>query len=125
MLDQLSLDLSARGKLADLAGDAIEPDFDLSGERLPREGWQRAPCGRWGWWRDRLIPQRPIGGLMKAVTCIEDLRELHRKRTPRAFFDYCDRGSYAEETLEANRRDLKAITLRQRVMVDVGQRSTE
>lgn len=61
---------------------------------------------------------------MKTVTCIEDLRELHRKRTPRAFFDYCDRGSYAEETLEANRRDLKALTLRQRVMVDVGERST-
>ncbi len=62
---------------------------------------------------------------MKTVTCIEDLRDLHRRRTPRAFFDYCDRGSYAEETLEANRRDLKALTLRQRVMVDVGQRSTE
>jgi L-lactate dehydrogenase (cytochrome) len=61
---------------------------------------------------------------MKIVTCIEDLRDLHRRRTPRAFFDYCDRGSYAEETLEANRRDLKALTLRQRVMVDVGQRST-
>ncbi|WP_457091188.1 alpha-hydroxy acid oxidase [Microvirga sp. P5_D2] len=62
---------------------------------------------------------------MKTVTSIEDLRELHRRRTPRAFFDYCDRGSYAEETLEANRRDLKALTLRQRVMVDVGNRSTE
>lgn len=62
---------------------------------------------------------------MKTITCIEDLRVLHRRRTPRAFFDYCDRGSYAEETLEANRRDLKALTLRQRVMVDVGNRSTE
>lgn len=62
---------------------------------------------------------------MKTITCIEDLRNLHRRRTPRAFFDYCDRGSYAEETLDANRRDLKAITLRQRVMIDVGQRSTE
>lgn len=62
---------------------------------------------------------------MKTVTCIEDLRDLHRRRTPRAFFDYCDRGSYAEETLDANRRDLKALTLRQRVMVDVGNRSTE
>ncbi|MET0531229.1 MAG: alpha-hydroxy acid oxidase [Microvirga sp.] len=62
---------------------------------------------------------------MKTITSIEDLRDLHRRRTPRAFFDYCDRGSYAEETLEANRRDLKALTLRQRVMVDVGNRSTE
>ncbi|MGO4386303.1 L-lactate dehydrogenase [Microvirga sp. 2YAF29] len=62
---------------------------------------------------------------MKTITCIDDLRDLHRRRTPRAFFDYCDRGSYAEETLNANRRDLKALTLRQRVMVDVGNRSTE
>jgi L-lactate dehydrogenase (cytochrome) len=62
---------------------------------------------------------------MKTITSIEDLRVLHRRRTPRAFFDYCDRGSYAEETLDANRRDLKALTLRQRVMVDVGNRSTE
>jgi L-lactate dehydrogenase (cytochrome) len=57
------------------------------------------------------------------MTCIEDLRELARRKIPRAFFDYADRGSYAEETLRANRADLERIALRQRVLVDVSQRS--
>ena len=59
---------------------------------------------------------------MTAITCIEDLRQLARRRVPRAFFDYADRGSYAEETLRANREDLLRIKLRQRVLVDVSQR---
>jgi L-lactate dehydrogenase (cytochrome) len=56
------------------------------------------------------------------VTSIEDLRELARRRVPRAFFDYADRGSYAEETLRANREDLLRLKLRQRVLVDVSER---
>ncbi|MFZ2093306.1 MAG: alpha-hydroxy acid oxidase, partial [Pseudolabrys sp.] len=60
---------------------------------------------------------------MKTVTCIEDLRELARRKVPKAFFEYADGGSYSEETLRANRADLEIIKLRQRVMVDVSQRS--
>jgi L-lactate dehydrogenase (cytochrome) len=59
---------------------------------------------------------------MTSITCIEDLRELARRRVPRAFFDYADRGSYAEETLRANREDLLRLKLRQRVLVDVSDR---
>ena len=60
---------------------------------------------------------------MKNVTCIDDLRQLARRRVPRAFFDYADSGSYQEETLRANRADLEAIKLRQRILVDVSSRS--
>jgi L-lactate dehydrogenase (cytochrome) len=60
---------------------------------------------------------------MKNITCIEDLRTLARRKVPRAFFDYADSGSYSEETLRANRTDLEAIKLRQRVLVDVSERS--
>jgi L-lactate dehydrogenase (cytochrome) len=60
---------------------------------------------------------------MKPITCIEDLRGLARRQVPKAFFDYVDSGSYNEETLRANRADLEAIKLRQRVMVDVSERS--
>ncbi len=60
---------------------------------------------------------------MKNVTCIADLRELARRRVPRAFFEYATAGSYSEETLRANRADLEAIKLRQRVMIDVDKRS--
>jgi L-lactate dehydrogenase (cytochrome) len=60
---------------------------------------------------------------MKTVTCIEDLRELARRRVPRAFFEYAESGSYNEETLRANRADLEALKLRQKVLVDVSARS--
>jgi L-lactate dehydrogenase (cytochrome) len=60
---------------------------------------------------------------MKAITCIDDLRHLARRRVPRAFFEYADSGSYNEETLRANRADLERIKLHQRVLVDVSQRS--
>jgi len=62
------------------------------------------------------------GPFMKHITCIEDLRELHKRRVPKAFFDYVDRGSYAEETLRANRDDLQDIKFRQRILVDVSKR---
>lgn len=60
---------------------------------------------------------------MKNVTSIDDLRTIARRRVPRAFFDYADSGSYGEYTLRANRSDLEAIKLRQRVLVDVSDRS--
>ena len=61
---------------------------------------------------------------MPVVTCIEDLRELSKRRIARAIFDYVDRGSYSEATLRVNRADLELLTLRQRVGIDVDGRST-
>src|SRR3954463_889835 len=61
---------------------------------------------------------------MPVVTCIEDLREMSKRRIAKAIFDYVDRGSYGEYTLRANRADLESLTLRQRVAVDVDRRST-
>ncbi len=62
---------------------------------------------------------------MKHVTSIEDLRRLHRRKVPRAFFEYCDGGSYAEETLHANTADLQELRFRQRVMVDISSRTID
>ena len=59
---------------------------------------------------------------MRVMTCIEDMRRLARRRVPKMFFEYADRGSYAEETLAINRADLARIKLRQRVLVDVAER---
>ena len=59
---------------------------------------------------------------MKDITCIEDLRQAARRRVPRAFYEYATAGSYSEETLRANRADLEAVKLRQRVLVNVSQR---
>jgi L-lactate dehydrogenase (cytochrome) len=59
---------------------------------------------------------------MKHITCIEDLRQLHKRRVPKAFFDYADRGSYTEDTLRANSAQLQEIKFRQRILVDVSKR---
>jgi len=59
------------------------------------------------------------------INSIADLRELARRRLPRALFDYIDRGSYDELTLLRNRADFDAVLLRQRVMTDVSRLSLE
>ncbi|MGC1445463.1 MAG: alpha-hydroxy acid oxidase [Xanthobacteraceae bacterium] len=62
---------------------------------------------------------------MQNMTCIEDLRQLAHRKVPRAFIDYAESGSYAEQTLAANRADLERIKLRQRILFDVSQRTTK
>jgi L-lactate dehydrogenase (cytochrome) len=62
---------------------------------------------------------------MKTMTCIEDLRQAAHHKVPRAFIDYAEAGSYAEQTLRANRDDLERIKLRQRILFDVTNRSTK
>ncbi|MBO0758052.1 MAG: alpha-hydroxy-acid oxidizing protein, partial [Bradyrhizobiaceae bacterium] len=59
---------------------------------------------------------------MTTITNIEDLRRIARRRIPRAIFDYVDSGSYDEITLKANRSELDAIRLRQRVLIDTSKR---
>lgn len=60
---------------------------------------------------------------MPVINSISDLRDLARRRVPRAIFEYADRGSYDEVTFERNRRDLLALEFRQRVMVDVSKQA--
>ena len=60
---------------------------------------------------------------MKHVTCIEDLRRCAHRNVPRDFMDYYESGSYAEQTLSANRNDLSAIAFRQRVLAGADNRS--
>jgi L-lactate dehydrogenase (cytochrome) len=61
---------------------------------------------------------------MKQFPSIEDLRTQARRKIPKMFFDYADSGSYSQETLRANRADFEKLKLRQRVLVNVDQRST-
>jgi L-lactate dehydrogenase (cytochrome) len=59
---------------------------------------------------------------MPVITCIEDLKRLHRRRTPRMFWDYCESGSYTEQTFRDNTADFAQIRLRQRVARDLSDR---
>ena len=67
----------------------------------------------------RFRADRPLG---LAPATAEDYRELARRRLPRQLFDYVDGGAYDERTMGANRADLDAVLLRQRVMRDVSRR---
>jgi L-lactate dehydrogenase (cytochrome) len=60
---------------------------------------------------------------MKVINSIGDLRDLARRRVPRAIFEYADRGSYDELTIRRNRAQLEALQIRQRVAVDLSQLS--
>ena len=61
---------------------------------------------------------------MTVITNIEDLRLLAKKRVPRMFYDYADSGSWTEGTYRANVSDFQSIKLRQRVAVNIENRST-
>ena len=60
---------------------------------------------------------------MPVITCIDDLKRLHQKRVPKMFWDYCESGSYTEQTFRANVDDFQKILLRQRVARDLTGRS--
>jgi len=60
---------------------------------------------------------------MPTICDIADLKKLARTRVPRMFFDYADSGSWTESTYRANESDFADIKLRQRVAVDITERS--
>ena len=62
---------------------------------------------------------------MPVITCIDDLKRLHKRRVPKMFYDYCETGSWTEQTFRENVTDFDKIRLRQRVAVDMTNRSTK
>ncbi len=62
---------------------------------------------------------------MPVITCIDDLKRLHRRRTPKMFYDYAESGSYTEQTFRENTTDFAKLRLRQKVAVDMSGRTTE
>jgi L-lactate dehydrogenase (cytochrome) len=61
---------------------------------------------------------------MAVITCIEDLKRIHKRRAPKMFYDYAESGSYTEQTFRENTSDFAQIRLRQKVAVDMSGRST-
>ncbi len=56
---------------------------------------------------------------------IADLKSLAQRRVPKMFFDYADSGAWTEQTYRANESDFAKIGLRQRVLVDMTNRTLE
>ncbi len=59
---------------------------------------------------------------MPVIACIDDLKQLYRRRTPKMFYDYAESGSYTEQTFRDNSADFGRIRLRQRVARDLSSR---
>ena len=62
---------------------------------------------------------------MPVITEIEDLKRLYKRRVPKMFYDYCESGSWTEQTFRENSSDFDDIYLRQRVAIDMSGRSTK
>ncbi|WP_315918925.1 alpha-hydroxy acid oxidase [Mesorhizobium sp. SP-1A] len=60
---------------------------------------------------------------MGMLLTIDDLKKQARRRVPKMFFDYADSGALTESTYRANEEDFGKIKLRQRVLVDMTNRS--
>lgn len=73
----------------------------------------------------RVSPSHFLDGTIDMITTIDDLRILAKRRVPRMFYDYADSGSWSETTYRANSADFAAWTFRQRVAVDMRNRSLQ
>lgn len=62
---------------------------------------------------------------LKKITNIEDLRRMARRKVPKMFFDYTRSGSWTENTLRHNSRDFDEIKFRQKILIDMTNRSLE
>src|SRR5690349_18642285 len=67
----------------------------------------------------------PLRGTPMSILEIDDLKKMARRRVPKMFFDYADSGAWTEGTYRANEEDFHKIKLRQRVLVDMTNRSLE
>ena len=61
---------------------------------------------------------------MPKITNIDDLKRVYKRRVPKMFYDYCESGSWTEQTFRENVSDYEQLRLRQRVAVDMTGRST-
>ncbi len=68
---------------------------------------------------------KPLRGTPMSILEIGDLKKLAKRRVPKMFFDYADSGAWTESTYRANEEDFAKIKLRQRVLVDMSNRSLE
>lgn len=62
---------------------------------------------------------------LSKMTCIEDLRQVAKRKVPKMFYDYADSGSWTEKTYHANTADFQTIELNQRVLTDMTGRTLE
>lgn len=61
---------------------------------------------------------------MTVITCIDDLHRIYKRRVPKMFYEYVETGSWTQQTFRENTTDFQKIHFRQKVAVDLSDRST-
>ena len=59
------------------------------------------------------------------MTNIEDLRQVCYRNVPKMFYEYVDTGSWTQTTYRENRTDFEPIKFKQKILVDMANRSLE
>lgn len=61
---------------------------------------------------------------MHVITCIDDLKQIYKRRVPKMFYDYAETGSWTEQTFRENTSDFQELKFRQKIAVNMEGRST-
>ena len=62
---------------------------------------------------------------MSVITCIDDLKQIYKRRVPKMFYDYAETGSWTEQTFIENTSDFQELYFRQKIAVNMEGRSTQ
>ncbi|WP_151192966.1 alpha-hydroxy acid oxidase [Cysteiniphilum sp. JM-1] len=60
---------------------------------------------------------------LEHIRSIEQMRARYHKKVPKMFAQYCDSGSWSQTTYHANEKDFQKYCFRQRVLVDIKERT--
>ena len=61
---------------------------------------------------------------MKIITSIDDFKPIYKRRVPKMFYDYAESGSWSEQTFRENVSDFNKLYFKQKVAVDISNRTT-
>ncbi|MBU26404.1 MAG: alpha-hydroxy-acid oxidizing enzyme [Gammaproteobacteria bacterium] len=62
---------------------------------------------------------------MPVITTIDDLKQIYKRRVPKMFYDYAETGSWTEQTFLENLIDFRELHFRQKIAVNMENRSTK
>ena len=62
---------------------------------------------------------------MSVITCIDDLKQIYKRRVPKMFYDYAETGSWTEQTFIENTSDFQELYFRQKIAINMEGRSTQ
>ncbi|AXA32952.1 alpha-hydroxy acid oxidase [Francisella adeliensis] len=60
---------------------------------------------------------------LQKITSLGDMRKAYHRKVPKMFVDYCESGSWKQQTLKYNQQDFDKYLFKQKVLTDIQHRS--